>query len=66
MRITAIVEQAADGVWCASTSGVLAYALTREDALQGVRMGAVGLLAYVRDQGCRLSESSAESVNMEI
>lgn len=66
MRITAIVEQAQDGAWSACTPGVLVYASTREEALQGVQRGAVGLLAYLHAQGWKFSESSAECVSLEI
>lgn len=66
MRITAIVEQAQDGAWCASTPGVMVYASTREEALQGVRSGAAGLIVYLKAQGWEFSESSSECVSLEI
>jgi len=66
MRITATVEQAQGGVWCASTPGVMVYASTREEALRDVRSGAAGLMSYLRAQGWEFGESSAESVSLEI
>lgn len=66
MKITAIVEQAADGVWSASTPGAIVNASTREEALQGVQRGIEGLLSYLKAQGWELLESNAEFVDMEV
>jgi predicted RNase H-like HicB family nuclease len=66
MRITAIVEQAQDGAWSACTPGVMVYASTREEALQGVRNGAAGLLEYLSSQGWQFFESGSELVSLEV
>lgn len=66
MKITAIVEQAQGGAWSAYTPGVMVYASTREEALQGVRSGAAGLMVYLQAQGWEFSESRSESVSLEI
>ena len=66
MRITTIVEQSQDGAWSAYTPGVMVYASTREEALQGVRSGAAGLIGYLKAQGWQFFESSAECVILEI
>lgn len=66
MRITAIVEQAQGGAWSACTPGVMVYASTREEALQGVRSGLGGLIGYLKAQGWEFLESSGEFVSLEI
>jgi predicted RNase H-like HicB family nuclease len=68
-KFTATVEQAGDGTWSAAIIGehtILGAGVTRETALEKLREGLVGEIAYLKSKGEPLPQSSIELVSIEV
>jgi predicted RNase H-like HicB family nuclease len=69
-KFTATVEQAGDGNWTAALFGekdiVLGIAATKEEALEDLRRGLVGLIEHLKGQGKSLQPSPIEIVTIEV
>jgi predicted RNase H-like HicB family nuclease len=70
MRLTATVEQAEDGSWTASITTendlILGDGDTKEAAIENLREGVKGLIAYLKSKGQTLPETKAELVSIEV
>jgi predicted RNase H-like HicB family nuclease len=68
-KFTATVEQAGDGTWTAAFAGehtILGTGVSREAALEKLREGLVGEIAYLKSKGEPLPQSSIELVSIEV
>ena len=68
-KFTATVEQAGDGTWTAAIIGehtILGAGASREAALENLREGLVGEIAYLKSKGDPMPQSSIELVSIEV
>ena len=68
-KFAAMVEQASDGSWSACVVGehtVLGTGATREEAIEDLRRGIIGLIEYLKETGQSVPVMTTEVVSIEV